>query len=114
MTSYSDTKVTGTIDVTEDGILMFSIPYDPSWKLKVNGVKTETCEVAEALLGVALETGSYTIELSYCPRGLLPGIAVSVVSLLILLTVYYFYRKEKKSSKEKTTLNDGIETEEEE
>lgn len=100
VTSYSDTKVTGTIDVTEGGILMFSIPYDPSWTLKVNGVKTDTCEVAKALLGVELEAGSYTIELSYCPRGLWLGAAVSIASLLILLIVYILCRKENKSAEE--------------
>ena len=41
VTAYSDTKLTGTINVNEAGILMLSIPYDPSWTLKVNGVKTD-------------------------------------------------------------------------
>lgn len=94
VTSYTDTTITGTINVNEAGILMLSIPYDPSWTLKVNGVKTQMTEVAEALIGVELEPGEYTIELSFTPRGFKLGILISTFALLILFLVYCFYRKE--------------------
>lgn len=94
VTSYSDTKITGTIQVSQDGLLMTSIPYDPSWKVKVNGKEVTPVEIAEALLGVELAAGSYTIELSYCPRGLMSGVFITCVSLVILFFVYCFYRRE--------------------
>lgn len=94
VTAYSDTKLTGTINVNEAGILMLSIPYDPSWTLKVNGVKTDITEIAEALIGVELEPGEYTIELSFTPRGYRLGMLISISSLFILFIVYCFYRKE--------------------
>ena len=94
VTDYSDTAITGTITVSEPGILMFSIPYDPSWSLKVNGVKTDTIEVAEALLGVSLEPGEYTIELCFTPRGFKLGLIISITSVFIIFIIYCFYRKE--------------------
>ncbi len=94
VTAYSDTKLTGTINVNEAGILMLSIPYDPSWTLKVNGVKTNITEIAEALIGVELEPGEYTIELSFTPRGYRLGMLISISALFILFIVYCFYRKE--------------------
>ena len=94
VTAYSDTKISGTIHVNEAGILMLSIPYDPSWTLKVNGVKTEITEIAEALIGVELEPGDYTIELSFTPRGFKPGIMITFTSVVILFIIYCFYRKE--------------------
>ena len=94
VTAYSDTKISGTIQVNEAGILMLSIPYDPSWTLKVNGVKTEITEIAEALIGVELEPGDYTIELSFTPRGFKPGIMITFTSVVILFIIYCFYRKE--------------------
>ena len=94
VTSYTDTAITGTINVHEAGTLMFSIPYDPSWTLKVNGVKTEITEIAEALIGVELAPGDYTIELSFTPRGFKPGMLISISALLILFIVYCFYRRE--------------------
>lgn len=94
VTSYSDTSITGTITVNEAGILMFSIPYDPSWTLKVNGVKTDMIEIAEALLGVEMEPGEYTIELNYTPRGFKPGLIISLSSLFIVFIIYCFYRKD--------------------
>lgn len=94
VTDYSDTAITGTITVSEPGILMFSIPYDPSWSLKVNGVKTDTIEVAEALLGVSLEPGEYTIELCFTPRGFKLGLIISIISVFIIFIIYCFYRKE--------------------
>lgn len=94
VTAYSDTTISGTIHVNEAGILMLSIPYDPSWTLKVNGVKTEITEIAEALIGVELEPGDYTIELSFTPRGFKPGIMITFTSVVILFIIYCFYRKE--------------------
>ncbi len=94
VTDYSDTTVNGTITVNESGILMFSIPYDPSWTLKVNGNPVDTIEVAEALLGVSLEPGEYTIELRYTPRGFKLGLIISLISVLIIFIIYCFYRKE--------------------
>lgn len=94
VTSYSDTSITGTITVNEAGILMFSIPYDPSWTLKVNGVKTDMIEIAEALLGVEMEPGEYTIELNYTPRGFKSGLIISLSSLFIVFIIYCFYRKD--------------------
>ena len=73
---------------------MFSIPYDPSWTLKVNGNPVDTIEVAEALLGVSLEPGEYTIELRYTPRGFKLGLIISLISVLIIFIIYCFYRKE--------------------
>ena len=51
-------------------------------------------EIAEALIGVALEPGDYTIELSFTPRGFKPGIMITFTSVVILFIIYCFYRKE--------------------
>lgn len=98
VTSYSDTEISGTIDVSEAGMLMLSIPYDPSWTVKVNGEKAELCEVAEALIGIKLLPGNYTVELTYRPRGFTAGLTISICCLAVLFIVYCCYRKAAQKS----------------
>lgn len=92
VTKQEDTLVKGDITVTDSGILMLTIPYDPSWTLKVDGVKTEYIEVAGAFIGVELSSGHHDIELSYTPRGLKLGLLVSLLSALLVFVIYCFYR----------------------
>jgi uncharacterized membrane protein YfhO len=85
--SYKETKVKGNIDVDTAGYLVMSIPYDPSWTLYVDGVKTEFDAFEDALISVYLESGSHTIELKYFPNGLMAGVIISILSLLLFVLV---------------------------
>lgn len=93
ISDWSEDKISGTINVTNDsGILMMSIPYDPSWIVKVNGEKQEIISIADALIGIELSQGMYEIEMEYHPRGVKYGIIISIISLLTLLVIYGLYR----------------------
>ncbi len=94
ITKQTDTKIEGTIQVDEAGTLMLSIPYDPSWTAWVDGKKVELTELADALIGIELDTGTHEIKLSYTPRGFYMGLLISISSLAVLFFVYCFYRKE--------------------
>lgn len=87
-------KVGGTITADKAGTLLLTIPYDTGWTLKVDGEKTDTYAIGEALTGVHLESGTHTIEMNYVSPGFPEGILFSIEAvLLFLLTIVFENRK---------------------
>lgn len=77
--SYTDTSISGYIDVTNAGRLILSIPMEEGWSLYVDGVETDGEYFKDTFLSVYLEEGHHTIELRYMTPGLGLGLAVSLV-----------------------------------
>lgn len=73
--------------------MMTSIPYDPGWKIFVDGVETDITEVKDTFLGVELTPGTHTIELRFMPQGLVLGGLITVLSLLMLLAIWLITRR---------------------
>lgn len=101
MTSFSDTKIEGTISVMHDGVFMTSIPYDEGWTLYANGEKIDTCRVLEGFLGAELPKGDYTIKMVYQCPGLLKGLITTLFGILCFLIVW----KVEKHMRHKTQNN---------
>ncbi len=93
--NYDETSLNGKIDVTSEGYLVMSVPYDPGWTLYVDGVKTEPELFENAFISTYLTEGSHTIELRYFPDGFIPGIVVSIISIMIFVGLYFISRKRK-------------------
>ncbi|MDO5539666.1 MAG: YfhO family protein [Eubacteriales bacterium] len=95
-------KVSGTIHVDEAGTLLMTIPYDKGWKVKVDGVDTETYSVGEALTGIDLGEGDHEISMVFTPAGLWLGSALSLISVaLFIISCYVEARIMKKKAEEK-------------
>lgn len=95
---FTDTEITGKINVAQDGILYTSIPYDEGWNITVDGKvidKEEYVAIGGALLGIYLEKGEHTIEFKYVPQGLKTGIYLSVIGFILLLAYIIFIRRLK-------------------
>jgi len=82
---YKNDYIKTTINVTNDGILYTSIPYDKGFEIKVDGNKIEPKEIFETLIGIELETGKHEIEFKYTPRGLKPGIIISLIGIALFI-----------------------------
>ncbi len=89
ITRFDETYIEGTINVTnEDALLYTSIPYDKSWKIKIDGVEVadeDITPIADALLAVKIDQGEHIVTLSYEARGLKVGIALSLAGVMIVL-----------------------------
>ena len=96
ITSFGYTKIKGTVNAAEDGILYTSIPYEKGWTVKVDGEKAETLMAGKAMLAVKLTSGSHEIEYSYKPEGFVAGAILSVGGILLLVALYIIERKRKK------------------
>ena len=78
---YTDTYIKGSIDVTEAGRLIFSIPNEEGWTLYVDGKETEILDFKEAFISVYLSEGQHEIELKYMTPGLAAGAGLSAVCI---------------------------------
>lgn len=97
LTTYESTHLKGTIQVQETGIMFTSIPYDKGWTVKVDGVKVEPQTVDGALLHIPLEAGEHEVEMYYIPQGFIPGLAVTILCVLIVvLLIFRQFRERKK------------------
>lgn len=86
VTEASDTRIKGTIDAGEGGVLVTSIPYEEGWKLKVDGKKIEIRELTgDAWISTGLGAGVHEIELTYRPAGFINGLLLTILSILGLV-----------------------------
>lgn len=96
--SATDSSISTRVNSLHDGqYLLYTIPYDMSWKILVDGEETEAVKVFDALLAISMDSGEHIVELAYQPRGLVPGIIISSVTLLFMCATVLYYRKQKRS-----------------
>ena len=93
LTNFSDTRISGTVNAQEDGILYLSIPYEEGWSVQVDGQKAEVLNLFGAMCGVQLSAGSHDIKLSYSPKGFIPGVFIGIFCLGILVLLYFWEKQ---------------------
>ncbi len=98
VTAFNDHHIAGNLEAKENGTVFTSIPYDASWRVTVDGKAVDTYPVGDlnedgskgAFLAFDVQDGSHAVEMTFIPKGLLPGLlatAISVVAFIILLLV---------------------------
>ncbi|NLA72665.1 MAG: YfhO family protein [Clostridiales bacterium] len=95
ITSFSDTRIKGDINVSEDGVLYTSINYDRSWTVFIDGKKINPdtyIKVGDALLSVPITEGYHTVEFKFFPYGMPIGIAITVITLAIVFVLYLLHK----------------------
>ncbi len=83
--SFTDRKLSGTIDVKEDGVLMTSIPYEKGWKATVDGKAVEIIPIRDAFISIELASGTHAIEFIYIPDGFVLGSIITLGTLAFIL-----------------------------
>lgn len=85
VTGYSDTSISGSVNVKEDGMLVVSVPYEKGWTVKVDGKKADVSLLGDAFISVPLSAGSHKIEMKFVPNGLFAGIIVTLAAIGIFV-----------------------------
>ncbi len=96
ITEFSDTDIKGNINAQNSGVLYFSIPYEKGWSVYVDGKKTDTVAVAEAMLGVNVSAGQHEIRLKYIPEGFTVGLAATGGAILMFILFAFIDSRKKK------------------
>ena len=81
ISSFESTKITGTVNATENGYLVLSMPYEPGWSITVDGEKCEAKLFEGMFLSIPLSKGEHSISLHYMPEGFVSGVIVSIVCM---------------------------------
>lgn len=64
---------------------MFPLSMLSGWRATVNGKPVDCGRAPEGFLSVPLAAGENVVEMACFPKGLLPGLIATAVSLLLLL-----------------------------
>ena len=97
LTSFSDRKIMGNINVEKEGNLIFSIAKEDGWKVFVDGVETESLMFADAFISIPLQKGYHEIELKYETPGLKQGAAISLICVALFAVSVILQKKMKKN-----------------
>ncbi|WP_124057478.1 YfhO family protein [Vaginisenegalia massiliensis] len=77
------------------GYVLFTIPFDSSWQVKVDGKRVKTvAALNQTLLAIPITAGHHQIELTYLPISLFYGWGIS---LLCLAISWWIWRRQKAS-----------------
>jgi len=88
LSSFKNTRVSGTITCDRDGLMYTSIPQNGNWKATVDGEPAEIVLVGNAMIGVMLTEGEHHITFTYHNSAFTVGCIVTIVSLLLFLWLY--------------------------
>lgn len=80
--TYDANNLVGDIEVTQDGVLFLSIPYEAGWNIYVDGTKVEYYNILNHFIGIKLDKGSHNIKLKYEQPGFNLGVVISFISLM--------------------------------
>lgn len=81
--SFSNTALSGTIQMAQDGLVMTTIPQDGGWSVYCDGRKAETVLIADTLVAVRVPEGSHTLKFTYQVPGLQAGVLITVICLIL-------------------------------
>ena len=88
LTSFMNTKVEGTINCQEAGVLYTSIPQDGNWTATVDGEPVETALVGDAMVALLLTEGEHEICFQYKNKAFSTGWKISLVCLFAFIILY--------------------------
>ncbi len=92
ITKISDINIEGSVKADTDKTLLFTIPYDEGWKLKVDGEPAITEKTADLFLSAKVTAGEHTYELKYDVPGLTLGICLSIAAFINTCVLVFFFR----------------------
>lgn len=93
ITSFASNHIAGSIQATDSGILVFSIPFNQGWSLTVDGQATPLLKVNFGMLGAPVAAGRHTVEIDYRLPGQMLGAALGALGLGLLVWMGFSMRR---------------------
>lgn len=76
--------IKGSINSSNDGYFVLSIPFDKGFDIKVNGNSVEYKLINDSFIGFYLDKGDYDVEVTYDPPLLREGKIFSILGFILL------------------------------
>lgn len=92
-------RMTGKIEMPQDGYLITSIPYAKGFTVQVDGRTVKTERVNTAFLGCRLEAGAHQVEIRYHAPGMKAGKGVSLAGILLAAALFLSERNLRRKKK---------------
>lgn len=87
--SYTDDHIEGTVDVPEEGaLLFFNVPWEEGWEVKVDDMPVEPVRVLDALMAVPVSAGRHDVTAHFRAPGLVEGALISAASLIGIIVLF--------------------------
>jgi uncharacterized membrane protein YfhO len=96
ISKFNSNNIKGTITLEEKKMLFFSIPYSEGWSALVDGRKQSLLRINIGFIGLPLEKGEHTVELSFTPPLFNIGAVVSAISISLYLFLLILYQRRKR------------------
>lgn len=81
------------VNLKEKSNIIFTIPYDAGWNIKVDGKEVIVNKVIDSLLSIQVNAGQHKIELNYSPKYLNIGLIISSIGIIATSIYIMFYKK---------------------
>lgn len=91
--SWDNGKAFGDVTANQGDVLVTSIPYDKGWRAKIDGKKVAVEKMNYAFVGIPLEQGKQTVELTYYPPYWPYVVWLSLMSLVVLIAIRVYRKK---------------------
>ena len=82
---YDAKHFSAKINLPEEKLVFFSVPYDDGWTASINGNLVQVEKVSNGFMAVKCEKGENQIVFSYHLPGLKAGVTVSLAGLVLFL-----------------------------
>ena len=103
LTTFTNTRVEGTISCDRNGVLYTSIPQDGNWQAAVDGKPAQIALIGDAMVGLLLPEGQHTVTFTYHNPAFSLGWKLSLVCAAVFaglyLSIYLPGRKKGKYEK---------------
>ncbi len=95
--SETDSEIFTELNAEKDGqYLLYTVPYDSSWTVLVDGEPVEAEKAFGTLLAVPIDSGEHVVHLQYKATGIVTGILISAVGLVSLLAAVCLGKRKNK------------------
>lgn len=90
---YDHARVEIQADLKAPGVLVLTDAWHPNWSVRVDGQPALLGRVNETFRGVPLTAGKHAIEMTYAPRTLALGKALSVLGMVLVAAILLLGRR---------------------
>ncbi|MBE0614759.1 MAG: YfhO family protein [Burkholderiales bacterium] len=90
---FSNTRISGRIHPTKAGILVFSIPYNRGWSLRIDGKATPMMRANFGMLAAPVGAGDHRVELEFQLPGQQEGVLLGILGFVLLALRYLKVRR---------------------